>query len=801
MGLAELFEQRFRSDIRFRGEAYFRSERVAVVKVTPDDLHAEVRDGVMHHTRLQRHEGQLKFICSCTPPGTNGQQAYCKHVWATLLSVDEGNYLQGTPKPGFIPPFLTQSSSLDLPPSAVEREDSSPATKLHPTSRTATGSPRLWEDILRQMRSALTDQDTTPIPGNREREIYYEIDLRASDDEGMLILQTSQRQRRNNGEWGKLKPLKLRPGKFDEIDDPEDRRILAYLMGATPERGTSSGGMGETWAAVHRYRVPHDLCLLLLPTIAATGRLRIADEDERVTEVLRWDPADPWELTLTVQYAAETKLWKLSGWLVRGDERLSLQQPQLLLPGGLVLHQHTIARLRDYEAFTWARLLRQHVSLEVPQGEEHDLVDRLLDMPVLPRLELPQELQLEQVRIAPTPLITLEAPTKQRWHRERLRATVEFEYDGWRVRGSTFQWAIVDRLQQRCILRDDQRENELWAQLEQAGFRRLLDQRHSQHDVEIVIRDLGFAVRKLIQQGWVVRAADKQVRQPLHLQFRVKSAIDWFELHAHLEFDGASASLPELLAALRRGDGTIRLDDGSWGILPEEWLAQFGLLAQLGQLDEDHLKFSTVQAGLLDALLSTLPGVNYDARYRQARQMLGHATSVEPLQEPDSFQGTLRPYQRYGVGWLQFLQTARFGGCLADDMGLGKTIQLLAYFEHRRRLGQIRGPSLIVVPKSLLFNWRQECERFTPQLRVLEYTGLDRATLREQFSQHHIVLTTYGTLRRDILVLKDQRFDYVVLDEAQAIKNPGSQIAKAVRLLQAEHRLALTGTPHRKPFR
>src|SRR5690606_23547922 len=103
--------------------------------------------------------------------------------------------------------------------------------------------------------------------------------------------------------------------------------------------------------------------------------------------------------------------------------------------------------------------------------------------------------------------------------------------------------------------------------------------------------------------------------------------------------------------------------------------------------------------------------------------------------------------------------------------------------------------SLVVVPKSLLFNWAQECERFTPDLKVLEYTGLDRARLRDEFSGCDIILTTYGTLRRDILVLKDMRFDYVILDEAQTIKNAGSQVAKAARLLQARNRIALSGTP------
>ncbi|MGE0374726.1 MAG: DEAD/DEAH box helicase [Planctomycetaceae bacterium] len=158
----------------------------------------------------------------------------------------------------------------------------------------------------------------------------------------------------------------------------------------------------------------------------------------------------------------------------------------------------------------------------------------------------------------------------------------------------------------------------------------------------------------------------------------------------------------------------------------------------------------------------------------------------------------MRHYQRDGLGWLRFLREFHFGGCLADDMGLGKTVQVLALLlDHLndRHDRTDRQPSLVVVPKSLLFNWAHEIRRFTPQLKALEYTGISREELRDSFARYDIILTTYGTLRRDIAVLKDIPFGYVVLDEAQTIKNSSSQVAKASRLLQTDHRLALSGTP------
>jgi SNF2 family DNA or RNA helicase len=151
---------------------------------------------------------------------------------------------------------------------------------------------------------------------------------------------------------------------------------------------------------------------------------------------------------------------------------------------------------------------------------------------------------------------------------------------------------------------------------------------------------------------------------------------------------------------------------------------------------------------------------------------------------------------------MEFLRHFGFGGCLADDMGVGKTAQVLALLESRRVLrlhpngngaDAPTGPSLVVVPKSLVFNWQQEAARFTPQLRVLDHTGLGRDV--NGFAGYDVILTTYGTLRRDAAEFRDYEFDYIVLDEAQAIKNAATESAKAARLLRGRHRLALSGTP------
>jgi SNF2 family DNA or RNA helicase len=219
-------------------------------------------------------------------------------------------------------------------------------------------------------------------------------------------------------------------------------------------------------------------------------------------------------------------------------------------------------------------------------------------------------------------------------------------------------------------------------------------------------------------------------------------------------------------------------------------MEKIGVLAGMGTVVGEHVQFRRSQAGLLDVLLASQPEAKFDEQFGRMRDELRGFQGVGAVAQPKGFVGKLRDYQREGLGWMEFLRRFSFGGCLADDMGVGKTAQVLAMLEARR--GK-HGPTLVVVPRSLIFNWKEEAGRFTPKMRVYDYTGLNR--LAVDFSAYDLVLTTYGTLRRDALRLKDVEFDYVVLDEAQAVKNSSTESAKAVRLLKSAHRLALSGTP------
>jgi len=232
------------------------------------------------------------------------------------------------------------------------------------------------------------------------------------------------------------------------------------------------------------------------------------------------------------------------------------------------------------------------------------------------------------------------------------------------------------------------------------------------------------------------------------------------------------AALTGLLDLLDRSPGSTQtLDLKSWRLrLPKSRLSDIGQAADGWTLRGDR--------DLTDL----------------AKQLQSFET-IEPLDTPASLQATLRHYQQAGLAWLQFLRSFGFGGILADDMGLGKTIQTLAHILIEKEQKRQKKPTLVIAPTSLMFNWRREAERFAPDLKVCLWHGTHRKKLRRQLSQSDLVLTSYPLIARDIKLLSGLHWHLLVLDEAQAIKNPRAAVSKAVRQLKAKHRLCLTGTP------
>lgn len=276
---------------------------------------------------------------------------------------------------------------------------------------------------------------------------------------------------------------------------------------------------------------------------------------------------------------------------------------------------------------------------------------------------------------------------------------------------------------------------------------------------------------------------------------RVSSDINWFNVKLKVQFGKQQASLKALKKSVKNKSKYVQLDDGTIGILPAEWLEKFAQYFQSGDLVDGGFRtpksrWVEVQELFEDEVLDQ--EVRTELALYQAK--FNDFQGIANVEVPAALQTALREYQHQGFNWLCFLDQFNFGGCLADDMGLGKTVMVIALLLRQRELHPGKA-NLVVLPTSLLFNWQEELARFAPSLKVLTYHGADRKLPADGWDSQDIVLTTYGTMQSDVTVLRLHAFNYIILDESQAIKNPDSLRNRSARLLQARNRLVLTGTP------
>lgn len=215
--------------------------------------------------------------------------------------------------------------------------------------------------------------------------------------------------------------------------------------------------------------------------------------------------------------------------------------------------------------------------------------------------------------------------------------------------------------------------------------------------------------------------------------------------------------------------------------------------------NDNPAHLSRIQLARLTALRPDNDGLHLEWVADDDVQSLMHCLSgvdrISAVQPPSGLKAELRPYQQRGLDWLQFLREYRLAGILADDMGLGKTLQAIAHLLLEKQSGRAERPSLVVVPTSLMFNWHHEVQRFAPQLKLLLLYGPQRRSNFRHLSEYDLIITTYTLLMRDREVLSRQGFHVLILDEAQAIKNTKTQVRRAVKHIDARHRLCLTGTP------
>ena len=301
----------------------------------------------------------------------------------------------------------------------------------------------------------------------------------------------------------------------------------------------------------------------------------------------------------------------------------------------------------------------------------------------------------------------------------------------------------------------------------------------------------------LLNLGFEVSQPDNRDRKyfvgKAVIELDVKENIDWFDIHAKIRFGEYEISFKELRKLILKKKVEFKLPNGEIAIIPESWLIKYGDLFAMSETHGDHEK-PVLKKYHLNLLKELQEGNLAKVHMSDKLRHLDSFTGIKDYPIPAGFSGKLRPYQKSGYNWLRFLNEFHLGGCLADDMGLGKTVQTLTLLLAEKEKGNA-GTSLLVMPTSLTYNWEMEAAKFTPQLKILNYTGTLRNKDISRFEKYDIVITSYGITRLDVESLQKFFFNYIILDESQVIKNPTSNIAKAVLQLKSRHKLTLTGTP------
>ena len=896
--------------IRSRAEKYIRSGRAAVIEWTDARIAFRVQGTDLYLVALVREENAIVVNCTCPYFVDRGP---CKHVWAAAVLIDQdprwdGSWLQGDPFIEFdIGPddsdfdadtidagegaeFLPESArarGVWVPPSLpAQTAPRKPRKQPDPVTEAAQAAVNRLAELRQQLLSrpaiaggAPSKLHPIPPPG---AQLIFILDAATTKASGMLMVHAATRKRAAEGEaWSAAKPLALTPADVVRVADKAERDLVAVLTSAAQSAyyggyqayasygesgpgpgyagGPGYGGYPAAGGGPFGFRqpplaIPGAFHATVLPALCESGRafLYSADRPEAY-HTLAWDPR-PWTFRMEIVPDPEAPYpaYVLTGAFVRGDARLELNGPALILGSGYLLTGSGFAtgsrdgsrppsagdetgsgggfitRSRDGVGpphavdaagpvvspletpggFWWAANLRQYGPMRIPREKADEVLAEVLSEPALPPLDVPDELRFDEPDVTPVPVLTLR-PDRSR--ENAFEGTLEFDYDGVRVaRGAAAD--TLYRPSPRSLIR---RRRDAEAEAEEAltAHRvRFTDYGQGRAHLSVALRTAPGIVRDLLPLGWRIDVEGKPFRMSGDTAIEVASGIDWFDIRGSVDFDGVPVPLPELLAAVRHGQTTIVLPDKSIGVLTDEWVAQYGGLAAFagagsgsaagvgggaaGAPADGGVRVRRSQLGLLDALLLSREGVTWSGRALEVRDQLRAFEGISAADAPATFVGTLRGYQRLGLGWLRFLQELELGGCLADDMGLGKTVTVLALLDARRveKNGAPRA-SLVVAPRSLLFNWKREAERFAPALRVAEYHGSGRDEVLTSLDGFDLVLTTYGTMRRDVAALGGAEFDYVILDEAQAIKNAATASAKATRLLRARHRLALSGTP------
>ncbi len=770
MSLVSLLKPQFNAETVHGGEEYFSQNKVVLRNQFSDrEVQLWVHGSHKYSVQLTlRGNGpRVDFLCQCPQFQKNGT---CKHIWAGVLYADKNS----------------------LFPKIAE-----------PVGTPAGGaSSQLWLEQFKRSEGRIetAKKNQGQAPKSKEKiQLSYIIDLPRTMETGSIVIRLGIGDIRKDNSVGTIRQATLNSNADYEFPDAVDAKIYDLLTGPS-DLIWSDPYFAARGAGMQGFKVPQEQAATWLSMIGGTGRLYLQKSFAR-------QPYTSADLNGIVPYKFDTQYWSLvftvddneETYKVRGrlQSDRGIQKPRDLMGfcGSFGFFNGFVAECQSFDPI-WFDWIEKSLEHEIPKAGIGHFLDFFFASPNSPELELPPGLEFEEVSgVKPRPRLTIKA-SKRRLH---LDASLDFVYDNVVVGAQHTRKFLVDGTKHQKIWRDFELEKTVIHE-----FLHLIDTHeenaipliHTPSLIQIPDDQLNQVSQKAQSLGWEVFFKSMKVRAAKEFKMSIQSGMDWFDLKAEAQFDGVNINVSTLIEALESGENMIKMSDGSIGMIPEAWLKKLRFLSRSGELNADGtVRLNRIQALLMAATLENSEALSFDKKFGTIKELLEELKDLPPAKLGKEFKGDLRPYQKEGLSWLQVMSKHQLGAILADDMGLGKTIQILAMLASHYKANPKAGPSLIVAPKSLIFNWMAEAAKFTPQLKTLNLTGPKRHLSLNSIDQVQIVLTTYQSLRSDISKLNTTQFEYFILDEAHFVKNPDAQASMACRLVKSERRLSLTGTP------
>ncbi len=739
------------SDIYQRGERAYRERRVRLISIDNDRFDAEVTGKMVYHVSVQEIGGNIYSSCTC-PYWTT-----CKHVVAALLTAKEWYDENGA---------------------ELQRSRTRP----------------YWKKFLKQVIDI--DADAPPAKEGPQWRVIYLLHL---NQESWSLTPQKAYIKKNNllGRFSNIGDLD--PDSRELLYAPNDPIVVSHLQKIEYQSKASyyslyfgSGAAARFKPGVYHYKYGSRLGPLF--DLLRESVIFLSPYEEQ-TAPLSFEPLPA---TVELEFEREEGGYRLAPRVRFGDAVEPLDESYRVLTGHPIwlIKEKRLIKVQNMEdAALLVPFTKNGMALTIPDEEFPLFLQNAFHaLREIAPVSLPSSLVTEyRDRLTGAKLKLCESE-------RHLEVKLRFVYEDVEIDGDE-PWPICYRQKDDRIVeirRDLEAEAEHGRRLLESGLKRESPGSFRILDTK-ALNWMFAAMPRLQTEGYVFEGREELRRfrvrtgEP-NVRVAVTSGIDWFDVNIEIDVEGVPLPLKELRRAVRRNSRLVRLADQSLAQLSDEWFDKFQHLFHLTAPQENGVRASGVHLSMIDMLFHEAAVFETDDQFDEKLAALTRFQGIEPQPLPPSLVGVMRNYQKAGYDWLNFLQRFGFGGCLADDMGLGKTVQTLALLLKDKQQGN-RTPSLIVCPTSVVFNWEKEVQKFTPELRVLQHTGSARARTTDVFDGYDIVLTSYGVLRRDIAMLKDFEFHYVILDESQKIKNPLSQTAKAARLLKARYRLVLTGTP------